>query len=93
MNLEKYRKSLKKNEKYLKINIFEAKNIFFYTFREVGQENTKKSHVHYSTSCKITAPTDKMCGNESKICTPRHNYRFFQCIFPNFQYLIKFEGQ
>ena len=27
----------------------------------------KKFHVHRGTSCKITAPTDKSCGNESKI--------------------------
>jgi hypothetical protein len=43
--------------------------------------------VHLGTSCKITAPTDKICGNESKICMTSQNYRFFQCFFPIFQFL------
>ena len=40
------------------------------------------------TSCKITAPTDKICGNESKICMTSQNYRFVESIFPIFQILI-----
>ena len=43
--------------------------------------------MHLGTSCKITAPTDKMCGNENKICMTSQNYLFFQCIFPIFQFL------
>jgi hypothetical protein len=43
--------------------------------------------------CKITAPTDKMFGNESKNPTTSQNYRLFQCIFPIFHFFIKFEGR
>jgi hypothetical protein len=44
-------------------------------------------HVHRGTSCENTAPTDKICGNESKIRMTSQNYRFLQCIFPIFQFL------
>ena len=50
----------------------------------------KKFHVHRGNSCKITAPTDKICGNESKIRTTSQNYRFFQCIFIIFRNLSQF---
>ena len=53
----------------------------------------KKFHVHRGNSCKITAPTDKICGNESKIRTTSQNYRFFQCIFINFLNLSQFSDK
>jgi hypothetical protein len=43
-------------------------------FLEVGQQNMKKCHVHRGAS----APTDKICGNESKIGMTNQNYRFVQ---------------
>ena len=41
--------------------------IFFQAFFEVSRQNTEKYQVHCATSCKITAPMDKNCGNKSKI--------------------------
>jgi hypothetical protein len=46
-----------------------------------------KIHVHHGTSCEITAPTDKLCGNESKIRLAGQNYIFFQFMFTIFQFL------
>ena len=50
----------------------------------------KKYHVHRGTSCKITAPTNKICGNESKIRMTSQNYKLFQCIFTNFLNLSQY---
>jgi hypothetical protein len=41
--------------------------------------------VHCGTSCKITTPTDKNCGNESKICLASKNLPFYT---PTFTFLI-----
>jgi hypothetical protein len=50
----------------------------------------KECPMHFGTSCKITAPTDKNCGIESKIRMTSQNYRFFQLILPIFQFLIDY---
>jgi hypothetical protein len=47
----------------------------------------KKCHAHHGSSCKMTAPTDKICGNKSKICMTSRNYLFFNVFFPIFQFL------
>jgi hypothetical protein len=55
--------------------------------RQKSQEKEKihfevqKCHVHRGTSCKITAQTDKFCGNESKIRMTSQIYRFFLMYF------------
>ena len=54
---------------------------------EMAEAKKKTFHAHCGTSCEMTAPTDKICGNESKIRKTSQNYRFFQCIFPIFQFL------
>jgi hypothetical protein len=61
-------------------------------FLEVVQQNMKKYHVHCGSLCEITAPIDKMCGNESKIRRKSQNYRFFSnpvFLFFNFQMNLK----
>ena len=68
------------------------KKLFLKSFQRLVIKN-RNSHVHCCTSHKIIALTDKMCGNESKIAMIGQNYRFFKCIFPIFQILIKFEGE
>ena len=55
------------------------KYIYSKHFRRL--DNKLRIDVHRGTSCKITAPTDKFCGNESKLCMTSQMYRFFQCIF------------
>jgi hypothetical protein len=46
----------------------------------------KNNIICIGTSCKITAPLDKFCGNKSKICMTSHNRRFFRRIFPIIQF-------
>ena len=38
-------------------------------FLEVCQQHMKEFHMYCATLCKIVAPTDTNCGNESKNCT------------------------
>ena len=64
--------------------IFKAINVYFLKKLKVGQMYTKKWHMHHGTSCKITTLTEKICGNESKICMTSQNYELFQCIFQLF---------
>ena len=40
----------------------------------------EKLHVFYDIPCKVTAKTDKICGNESQIRMTSQIYGFFQCI-------------
>ena len=43
----------------------------------------KKFHVHCGTSCKIRTPTDKNCGNESKIRLTHKICRFTPIFLPS----------
>ena len=49
-------------------------------------------HTYHGSSWKITAQTDKICGNESKIRMASQIYGFFQWIFQIFQFLSIFQA-
>jgi hypothetical protein len=40
--------------------------------------------MHRGSSCKITAPIDKNCGNENKIRMTSQDYSFFNVFLPIF---------
>ena len=46
----------------------------------------EKPYAHCATSCKISAKTDKISGNESKMRMSSQIYGFFQLIFPIFDF-------
>jgi hypothetical protein len=52
------------------------KKYFFWAFLDVGQQNKKQMCVHCCTLCKITAPMDNNCGNESKSCLTHKVWHF-----------------
>jgi hypothetical protein len=61
---------------------FKAENAFFLGIFGGWLINMKKFLVRCFASCKITAPTDKLCGNKSKIRMTSQNNRFVQCFYP-----------
>ena len=64
------------------LNLIQRKKYIFakHLWRLVNKMR-KQIHVQCITSCKITARTDKFCGNESKLRMTSQNYKFVQCIF------------
>ena len=52
----------------------------------------EKLYVFLDASCKVTAKTDKISRNESKICMASQIYGFFQCIFLILQFFVNFSG-
>ena len=66
--------------------------VYWSWFSEVSNWKWEKCEEHQGTSCKITAQTDKNCGNESRICeTIFKNYfknRIF-CFISVFKFKIK----
>ena len=59
---------------------FGAKKVFFLSICGCWSNWWKKFGVHCWASCKIRTPTDKNCGNESKIRLT-HKIRRFMPIF------------
>ncbi len=43
--------------------------------------NDEKLYIFHNASCKVTAKTDKICRNESKLRMASQIYGFFHCIF------------
>jgi len=52
----------------------------------------EKPYAHRGTSCKISAKTDKVSGNDSKMRMSSQIYGFFQLIFQIFQFLPIFQA-
>ena len=61
---------------------FDARKVFFLSVCGCWSNWWKKFGVHCSTSCKITAKTDKNCGNESKIRFVSKNSSFDTLFLP-----------
>ena len=61
---------------------FGAKKVFFLSICGCWSNWWKKCCVHCGTSCKIRTPTDKNCGNESKIRLTHKIRRFMPTFLP-----------
>ena len=75
------RSESKKNPEKKKIQ-FGAKKVFFLSICGCWSNWWKKFGVHCWTSCKIRTPTDKYCGNESKIRLTHKIHRFMPIFLP-----------
>ena len=69
------------------------KHTFSRQFWKLVNKIQKKTYAHRNISCKISAKTDKICGNESKIHIASQIYGFFQWIFQIFQFLSIFQAR
>ena len=74
------------------LDLLWSKNIHFLGNFENWSIKYKKTYAHRNISCKISAKTDKICGNESKIHIASQIYGFFQWIFQIFQFLSIFQA-
>ena len=81
------RSESKKNPTKKKIQ-FDAKKVFFLSICECWSNWWKKFRVHCWTSSRITAQTDKKCGNESIILLMSKNPLFYGLLLP-FKLLTK----
>jgi hypothetical protein len=60
---------------------FGGKKVYFLSICQCWSNWWKKFGVHCRTSCKIRTPTDKYCGNGSKIRLTSKNPPFYTPIF------------